>query len=88
MIAFRGQKSVGPCPDLSPLGVLLKISDEHPHPFHMRSPPPPPRAWGVGKAFHLLSLSLLFLSLSISSHTFFLSRELELAQLYAHLSSE
>ena len=39
MISFRGKKKkVGPRPDWSPLGVSFKISDEHPHPFHMRSP--------------------------------------------------
>ena len=41
MVSFRGQKRLGPRPDWSPLGVQFKISDEHPHPFHMRSPPPP-----------------------------------------------
>ena len=40
MVSFRGQKKLGPRPDRSPLGVEIKISDEHPHPFHMRSPPP------------------------------------------------
>ena len=29
-------------PRWSPLGVKFKISDEHPHLFHMRVPPPPP----------------------------------------------
>ena len=38
MIAFRGQKKVGPRPDWSPSGVSLKISVEHPRPFHMRVP--------------------------------------------------
>ena len=38
MVSFRGQKKLGPRPDRSPLGVYFKISDEHPHPFHMRSP--------------------------------------------------
>ena len=38
MIAFRGQRKVGPRPDWSPLGVSFKISDEHLHPFHTRSP--------------------------------------------------
>ena len=42
MVSFRGQKELGPRTDRSPLGVF-KISDEHPHPFHMRSPPPPPQ---------------------------------------------
>ena len=42
MVSFRGQKKLGPLPDRSPLGVEFKISDEHPHPFHMRSPPPTP----------------------------------------------
>ena len=41
MVSFRGQKKRGLRPDLSPLGVSFKISDEHPHPFHMRSSPPP-----------------------------------------------
>ena len=39
MVSFRGQKKLGPRPDRSPLGVYFQISDEHPHPFHMRSPP-------------------------------------------------
>ena len=38
MVSFRGQEKLGPRPDRSPLGVYFKISDEHPHPFHMRSP--------------------------------------------------
>ena len=42
MVSFRGQKKLGPRPDRSPLGLLFKTSDEHPHPFHMRSPPPTP----------------------------------------------
>ena len=37
MVSFRGQKKLGPRPDRSPLGVQFKISDEHPHLFHMRS---------------------------------------------------
>ena len=41
MVSFRGQKKLGPRPDRSPLGVSFKISDEHPHPFHMRSSQPP-----------------------------------------------
>ena len=41
MVSSRGQKKLGPRPDWSPLGVLFKTSDEHPNPFHMRSPPPP-----------------------------------------------
>ena len=40
LVSFRGQKKLGPRPDRSPLGVQFKISDEHPHPFHMRSSPP------------------------------------------------
>ena len=40
MVSFRGHKKLGPRPDRSPLGVKFKISDEHPHPFHMRSPSP------------------------------------------------
>ena len=39
MVSFRGQKKLGPRPDRSPLGVSFKISDEHSHPFHMRSSP-------------------------------------------------
>ena len=38
-VSFKGQKTLGPRPDRSPLGVSFKISDEHPHPIHMRSPP-------------------------------------------------
>ena len=41
MVSFTSQKRLGPRPDQSPLGVLFKISDKHPHPFHMQSPPPP-----------------------------------------------
>ena len=41
MISFTGKKKLGARPDWSPLGVYFKISDEHPHPFHMRSSPPP-----------------------------------------------
>ena len=37
MVSFRGQKKVGARPDRSPLGVSFKISDEDPHPFHMRN---------------------------------------------------
>jgi len=40
MVSFGGQKKLGPRPDWSPIGVSFKISDEHPHPFHMGSPPP------------------------------------------------
>ena len=39
MVSFKGQKKLGPRPDRSSLEVYFKISDEHPHPFHMRSPP-------------------------------------------------
>ena len=35
MVYFRGQKKLGPRPDRSPLGVYLKISDKHPHPYHI-----------------------------------------------------
>ena len=35
MVSFRGQKKLGPCPDRSPLGVQFKISEKHPHPFHL-----------------------------------------------------
>ena len=45
MVSFRGQKKLGPRPDRSLLGVYFKISDEHPHPFHKRSPPPSPGVW-------------------------------------------
>ena len=45
LVSFRGQKKFGPCPGRSPLGIKFKISDEHPHPFNMRSAPP-----GVGHA--------------------------------------
>ena len=38
MVSFRGQKKVGPSPDLSPLGVQLKIPNEHP-PLSYGSPP-------------------------------------------------
>ena len=38
MVSFRGHKKLGPCPDPSPLGVQCKISNEHPHPFHIRAP--------------------------------------------------
>ena len=41
MVSFRGQKKLGPRPDWSPLRVSLKISDKHPHHFHMRGPLPP-----------------------------------------------
>ena len=44
MITFRGQKKVGPRPDWSPVGVLFKISDEHPRLFIRESSPPPPGA--------------------------------------------
>ena len=40
MVCFRGEKKLEPRLDRSLLGVLFKSSDEHPHPFHMRSPPP------------------------------------------------
>ena len=38
LLGFKNK--LGPSPDRSPLGVSFKISDEHPHPFHMRSPSP------------------------------------------------
>ena len=41
MVSFRGQKKLGPRPDRTPLGASFKIIDEHPHPFHVRSPPTP-----------------------------------------------
>ena len=37
--SLLGVKKLAPLPDRSPLGVEYKISDEYPHPFHMRSPP-------------------------------------------------
>ena len=39
MVSFRGQKKVGPSPDLSPLGLQLNIPNEHPRPFHMGALP-------------------------------------------------
>ena len=41
MVSFRGKKKLGLRPDWSPLRVYFKISDKHPHPFHVQSPPPP-----------------------------------------------
>ena len=41
MVSFRGQKKKGLRLDRSPLGVLLKINDEHPTPFMFGDPPPP-----------------------------------------------
>ena len=35
MVSFRGQNLLASCPDWSPLGVKLIISDEHPYLFHM-----------------------------------------------------
>ena len=54
MVSFRGKKKLGPQPDRSPLGVSFKISDEHPHLFHMWSPPPPPNLQRLRKqpTFH------------------------------------
>ena len=40
MVSFRGQKKKGLRLDRSPLGVLLKINDEHPTPFMFGDPPP------------------------------------------------
>ena len=37
--SLLGVKKVGPYPNWSPLGVLFKISDEHPHHFHIGVPP-------------------------------------------------
>ena len=40
MVSSRGQKKVGPSPDLSPsLGLQFNIPDEHPRPFHMGALP-------------------------------------------------
>ena len=55
MIAFRGQKKVGPRPDWSPLGVLFKISDEHPHPFRIQSLP---RATTSPSIFQMMAIPL------------------------------
>ena len=41
MVSFRGKKKLGLRPDRSPLRVYFKISDKHPHPFHVQSPPLP-----------------------------------------------
>ena len=41
-VSFTGQKTLGPRPDRSPLGIQFKISDEHPTPFICGVPPPPP----------------------------------------------
>ena len=48
------KNELGPSQDRSPLGVSFKISNEHPHPFHMRSPPPPGGA--IGELKELLQL--------------------------------
>ena len=40
-VSFKGQKTLWPRPDRSPLGVSFKISDEQPHPFHMEPLHPP-----------------------------------------------
>ena len=40
MVVLRGQKKVGPRPDWSPVGVLFKISDEHPRLFIREFSPP------------------------------------------------
>ena len=42
LVFFRGQKKLEPHPNWSLLGVLFKISEEHPCPFHIGVPPPPP----------------------------------------------
>ena len=41
LVSLGVKKNLGPRPDRSPLGVSFKISDEHPHPFHMPSLPTP-----------------------------------------------
>ena len=38
-VCFRGQILPKARPDWSPLGVKFKISDEHPHLFHIGVPP-------------------------------------------------
>ena len=56
MVSFRGPKKRGLCPDRFLFrgwgfrGLIFKISDEHPHSFHMQSPPPlpPPPLPGKG----------------------------------------
>ena len=53
MVSFRGQKKLGPRPGRCPLW----ISDEHPHPFHIRSPPTPPPPGGINP--HSLVLTAL-----------------------------
>ena len=48
MIAFWGQKKVGPRPDWSPLGVKFKFPTTIPTHFIcgvLPPPPPPPRQW-------------------------------------------
>ncbi len=39
MVPFRAQEKLVSHSDWSLLGVLFKISDEHPCPFHIRVPP-------------------------------------------------
>ena len=60
MVSFRGQKKLGPRPDRSPLGVQFKISDEHPHPFHMRSSTSPPPSGLIGSRCCILTGILEF----------------------------
>ena len=63
MVSFRGQKKLGLRPDRSLLGVLFKISDGHPHPFHMRRPPPalnPVLFFLCSKAFSWIIFPVIF----------------------------
>ena len=63
MVSFRGKKELGPRPDRSLLGVKFKISDKHPHPFHMRSPhtsPPPSQAEAIDPVVCKSSLPCFF----------------------------
>ena len=39
-VSFRGQNLLKPWPDWSPLGVKFKLSNEHPHLFHIGAPSP------------------------------------------------
>ena len=58
--SLLGVKKVEPRPNWSPLGVQFKISDEHPHPFHMRSPHP-----GAVTGLRVYPLLSFFLTFSI-----------------------
>ena len=65
MVSLRGQKKLGPSGDRSPLGLKFKISDEHPHPFHMGSLPRdymlPSNAHINSKGFTSLPTDVFFL---------------------------